>query len=271
MRPFGVVCATTRNKRDFWSGSPLGRSCALLRKAVDCFDVDVAYENRDGLPAVYNRAIERHRSAGRHYLVMVHDDVFLNDVFTFQKLLAGFASYDIQGVAGTRCLSLEMARIGWYGDCCEDHAGGCVHPVKDRDGSQLEFVRFGPAPQPCVAVDGVFLAVNLERLGAVRFDERFAFDFYDLDFCLAAHLRGLRLGAAPVLLTHLSLGAGILTDAYRRSETLFREKYREASRRASFLARLKRGLLRVVGISAGDPPRHEFAVRPRAGGGARRR
>ena len=41
----------------------------------------------------------------------------------------------------------------------------------------------------------------------VRFDPRFTFHFYDMDFCRSARERGLRLGTWPICLTHQSTGA----------------------------------------------------------------
>ena len=40
----------------------------------------------------------------------------------------------------------------------------------------------------------------------MRFDERFPFHFYDLDFCRSARANGLRLGTWPITLTHQSGG-----------------------------------------------------------------
>ena len=58
-------------------------------------------------------------------------------------------------------------------------------------------------------MDGLLLAARRDTLVArdVRFDERFLFHFYDLDFCRTARARGLKLGTWPLAVTHQSGGA----------------------------------------------------------------
>ena len=41
----------------------------------------------------------------------------------------------------------------------------------------------------------------------MRFDERFDFHFYDLDFCRTARQAGLSIGTWPIAMTHQSKGA----------------------------------------------------------------
>jgi len=40
----------------------------------------------------------------------------------------------------------------------------------------------------------------------VRFDTRFMFHFYDLDFCRSARKAGMSMGTWPIRLTHQSAG-----------------------------------------------------------------
>lgn len=67
---------------------------------------------------------------------------------------------------------------------------------------------FGPAPAACDLLDGVFLAARAGRLceSGVRFDPRFRFHFYDLDFCRTARQAGLRVGTWPIAPVHQSEG-----------------------------------------------------------------
>jgi GT2 family glycosyltransferase len=46
---------------------------------------------------------------------------------------------------------------------------------------------------------------TLARTG-LRFDPRFDFHFYDLDFCRTARSLGLRLGTWPIAITHQGVG-----------------------------------------------------------------
>ena len=68
---------------------------------------------------------------------------------------------------------------------------------------------YGPTPMPCLLLDGLFLAVRTQAVkeAGLRFDERFRFHCYDLDFCRSALQRGLRIGTWPIAVTHDSGGA----------------------------------------------------------------
>jgi GT2 family glycosyltransferase len=62
----------------------------------------------------------------------------------------------------------------------------------------------------------------------VRFDERFTFHFYDLDFCKTASAAGLRLGTWPVAVTHASGGA-FGGAAWQAAWERYRDKYKSVT------------------------------------------
>jgi len=74
-----------------------------------------------------------------------------------------------------------------------------------------------------VVLDGLFLAVDTKQIGSLRFDEQFAFDFYDVDFCLRAHCAGLVLGTVGIYVNHRS--AGIDSASYHQAQQRFRAKW----------------------------------------------
>jgi GT2 family glycosyltransferase len=78
-------------------------------------------------------------------------------------------------------------------------------------------------------MDGVFLAVKKATLlsHGLRFDPRFDFHFYDLDFCRTARDLGLRLGTWPIALTHQSRG-GYNTPAWNEKARMYLEKWADA-------------------------------------------
>jgi len=84
---------------------------------------------------------------------------------------------------------------------------------------------YGPTPKRCVVLDGLFLAVDIGKIGQGRFDEQLAFHFYDLDFCLAAHRAGLILGTTNVYVTHRS-GGNLSSPAFKAAQTAFRAKWK---------------------------------------------
>jgi GT2 family glycosyltransferase len=73
---------------------------------------------------------------------------------------------------------------------------------------KTELNKFGPWPADCELLDGVFMAarVAMLRRTGLRFDERFDFHFYDLDFSRAARQCGLKIGTWPIHVLHASKG-----------------------------------------------------------------
>ena len=202
-----VISATRLPEQDFWNRSALGIS--LRRLAFDGRIVSsVAFANRAGLPEIYNARISPANRA--EVLIFVHDDVWIEDYFLADRVLAGLQSFDVIGVAGNR--RRPPHQRGWGavgGDVANYGASDLSGAVAHGSNPFGRVATFGPVPAECELLDGVFIAARLGTLlaRAVRFDPRFDFHFYDLDFCRSARNAGLRLGTWPICLTHQSKGA----------------------------------------------------------------
>ncbi len=202
-----VVSATRRSRDAFWREAALGLS--LRRFAADDRLVPwIAYENTLGLPEIYNQVIGAPQACGA--VIFVHDDVWLDDVLFAQRILDGLLQFDVIGVAGNRRRvagqpgwAFVDTRFRW--DELSNLSGRVAHGAH----SFGRMTDYGPIAQSCELLDGVLLAARLETLARhdCRFDPRFRFHFYDLDFCRTARLRELRLGTWPIGITHQSGGA----------------------------------------------------------------
>lgn len=201
------ISATRLAERDFWNASALGHS---LRRLVhdNRLSVHVAFSNRAGLSALYNSRISPLNKS--EILVFVHDDVWIDDYFVADRVIAGLQAFDVIGVAGSR--RRAPGQRAWH----YISAPGDVADPADRSGAVAHgrnpfgnIASYGPVPAECELLDGVFLAVKLQTLldRSVRFDPIFDFHFYDLDFCRSARQAGLRLGTWPICLTHQSGGS----------------------------------------------------------------
>ena len=220
-----IISATRLSESDFWNKSALGISLRRLSYDVRLV-AHVAFENRRGLPEIYNTRI----SAGdsNDMLVFIHDDVWIDDYFLADRVIAGLRTYDVIGVAGNR--RKVQHQPGWaFVDSsfiCDDRANlsGSVAHGKHPFGP---ISYFGAVPADCELLDGVFLAAKKATLTAngVLFDPRFDFHFYDMDFCRSARQRGLRLGTWPICLTHQSGGA-FGTEQWKEKYRAYIEKWR---------------------------------------------
>jgi len=206
MSVIGIVSATRENYADFWGKTPLGIS--LGRLALESrLNACIAYENQRGLSDVYNEAINA--DFGHDYLVFVHDDVWIDDVFFCEHLIAGCETFDVIGIAGNKMRAQGQVSWAFLSDLKWDRRENLSGRLGfgDHPFGSIDF--FGPVPATCELLDGVFLAAKKTTLRAknVLFDSRFAFDFYDMDFCRTARSHGLRLGTWRISMTHASGGA----------------------------------------------------------------
>lgn len=199
-----LISATRSTQAEFAQATWLGAS--LQRLAFDArIRAQVAFENRAGLPLVYNAGLAA--CGDEDIAVFVHDDVRLDDFHLADRLAEALQRYDVVGVVGNR--RRLPGQPGWgfvddHGrwDATENLCGAVAHGAAGR------VTRFGDAPADCELLDGLLLAARVDRLRAagVQFDARFRFHLYDLDFCRSCRAAGLRLGAWPLAVTHQSAG-----------------------------------------------------------------
>lgn len=182
-------------------------------------------DNRTGLSTCYNRILDEH--AGRNeIIVFTHDDVTIGDAFIAEKLNQAVdgLQFAIVGLAGTSSFNLMLDRqITMWLQPPQTALSGAVEHASA--GNSNHWSVYGPTPRRCVVMDGLFLAVDMTKIGNVRFDENFEFHFYDLDFCLTAHRAGLALGTMNVYVNHKS-GGGYNSPAFFATQEKFRAKWR---------------------------------------------
>ncbi|GAB1393995.1 hypothetical protein MASR1M60_21590 [Rhodocyclaceae bacterium] len=227
-----LVCATPHAEAAFWTNTLLGRTLNFYRQYAAQFELRLFPENRRGLPAVYNQAIEEVRRTPR-ILVFIHDDIHFFDLFWPQSIAAGLDAFDLIGTLGCKRhypRQLSWVHV-WQGDKVgnprrEDVSGAVGHfahgevegaiplaPLRPDHlapfGGSVYMSYFGPPGQAVVLLDGMLLACRSETLWQhhLRFDERFDFHFYDMDFCRQCEQKGLRMGTWTISVLHGSHGS----------------------------------------------------------------
>lgn len=201
-----IVAATELDEDAYRTERPLPPSIERLGFGGGVVP-DIAFKNRDPLPKIYNAALDRAEEGDT--ILFTHDDVKIDDWFLARRLEEALRTFDVVGVAGN---GVRVSRQwSWYSGAqpgvwaYESLSGAVAH----GGAMQGRVTLFGPTPAPALLMDGVFLAskVSTLRRAGVRFDPRFAFHFYDLDFCRACEQAGLAMGTWPIAITHASGGA----------------------------------------------------------------
>ncbi len=227
------VCATRESQKQFFKKSPLGRSLPFYRAFPPRRRIELRLfkENAEGLPSIYNTAIEEAK-ADPAILVFIHDDVYLSDYYWAERLLDGLRLFDIVGLAGNRRRASGQASWMYLdGEFKRDRDENLSGVIGHGEGfpDLIELSVYGPPGQQVALLDGVMLAVRSDLLieSGLRFDTRFTFDFYDMDFCRQAELRGLRMGTWPISMIHGSAG-NLGGEAWRAAYRQYLVKYGEA-------------------------------------------
>ena len=216
-----VVC--TRLNAEQYKSTPTYTSMAKLEQLYGPIPTRVFCENTRGLSTCYNEAIS---DCKQSFIVFIHDDIYINDMYIFDKLSIAFSNAHVVGLAGADLVNLKDGANGWW-HIDRKHQSSCVlHTHKD---SRVETPIFPPVTQQlvkCMVMDGLFLGCNVQALKEkqVWFDEQFTFDGYDFDFCLNAREKGLVLMTWAIMVTHCSLGESALEGNFKEvGERLFKK------------------------------------------------
>ena len=197
---FQLVSATRLEEAAFWSDTLLGRSLGQPqhRQLV----ARISFANRQPLAMAYNAAIEA--APAKAVLVFCHDDLDLGPEPLVPQLEAALLRFDLVGVAGNQ--RHQSGQLAWWldprsGGWDQPYLSGALYHGAPGAG---QLAVYGPVPMPVQSLDGVFLAARADTLwrSGLRFDPRFGFHYYDLDFCRSARRAGLNLGTWPLPLLH---------------------------------------------------------------------
>jgi GT2 family glycosyltransferase len=164
----------------------------------------IEYINKgESLTKFYNKALAETKN---DIVVFAHDDIIVETKQIANRIVRMFENnpeYGIIGVAGTKYLSNTGRwwdeRKSMYGKVAHTHEGKTwlseYSPDQDK---RLE---------ETIIVDGVFFAVNKNRIKQ-NFDEAVeGFHFYDVDFSFRNHLEGVKVGVTTeIRINHMSIG-----------------------------------------------------------------
>lgn len=208
-----------------------GKSCnallSLERETFGKFGVKIKpiYNNRKGLPELYNECIDQSILGDDDWIIFCHNDIIVESNALILKLMQ--SEFDVIGVAGASQVKLQEPAL-WHlmgGGFGSGHLHGAV---AHGDMFRKHMTSFGEYPARCIILDGVLMGINKKVYGNLRFDESnpAKFHFYDLDYSLSAHKAGYKVGVSDILITHESPGLRSLEDEqWQAGQKWFLEKH----------------------------------------------
>ena len=222
-----VICSASSTDVYLWADDINKLNLLSNVKEYDGYNL-ISSNNIEPLTKVYNGMLDdiiKDRLVD--YAVFIHADVEIDDLHFFDKIIA--SEFDLVGVAAATAIDINVTPLSWY---------NAAKDVRDRRGSITHMIdskpylnAYGPPGCPdtarCLCLDGVCMIMNRKAIDSgLRFDERFAFDFYDMDLSFEAVLNHkLSIGVEPIHLIHHSIGEGIMKDSYKIAEKTFKDKW----------------------------------------------
>lgn len=206
-----------------------GKSSQLVKSLAplkDDITLVINANNSIGLSKSYNRQLTAENLIKHDIVLFAHDDVYIDDLKLKGKLYAAIDSYDIVGLAGSTSATISKPCLWHRMSDPSNWSGSVSHPIADD--TMQAVTSFGPWPQRCLLLDGLFLAVNLSRVleAGWSFNENYMYHHYDLSSCLDANKKQLRLGTYPIYVSHSSPGLSDINDmSYQNSEATFYNEY----------------------------------------------
>lgn len=187
------------------------------------FDVRIIKDNKKGLSEVYNSFIDNNEYLDK-ILLFLHDDVELNDLFLVEKL--NESPYTVTGLAGSKTCDLNLDKLAWHLATSRDNMVG---EVMHKKGDHAWTTVFGPSKGRCLIIDGLFIAVNVEKIRntPARFNETFKFHHYDMSFCLECNKNKVTVGVLPIHVIHHGMGDSMISDDWDRSNENFKKEYKK--------------------------------------------
>jgi len=183
----------------------------------------IVYSNKEGLPKVYNKFFTEDHKGKK--IIFIHDDVLIEDLFWQEKLDIAFEKYDIVGLAGSKKIDRSRPPAWHLMSNKEDIVGEVAHAYEGKTWTTV----FGPTDSRALVLDGLFIAVDVDKALSTNttFDEDFDFHHYDISFCLRANNNKLKMGVAPIKVVHFGLGDSMNTPEWNSSAARFNLKYNQ--------------------------------------------
>ena len=216
-----VTCTRAKTDKEF-EQRPIFQSLKKQFESNSGVSFHIFKDNQRGLSECYNEILNNPAHEDKTAL-FVHDDVVLEDLFLYEKLVN--SPYSITGLAGAKSFNKRSDKLAWH--LCaprEDFLGEVTHISPD---SNVWTTVFGPTKGRTLTIDGLFISCKVKDLKekGLTFDTDFNFHFYDIAFCLRANEKKVSCGVLPIRVIHHGLGDSMLTKQWDEANIKFKTHY----------------------------------------------
>jgi len=215
-----VTCTKAKTDEEFQQ-RPIFQSLKKQYEGNSNISFHLFKDNQRGLSDCYNEALTDPSNLDKT-LLFVHDDVVLEDLFLYEKLIN--SPYSITGLAGAKTFNKQADKLAWH--LCADRKD-FVGEVSHIQNEKVWTTVFGPTKSRALIIDGLFVSCKVKDLAekGLTFNSAFNFHFYDLSFCLDANDKKVTCGVLPIRVIHYGLGDSMLTTEWEEANVRFKQSY----------------------------------------------
>jgi hypothetical protein len=223
MKKLHIVSCTKVKTQEEFEKRPLSKSLKKLNTLYSSEQLTstIIYDNKQGLSAPYNKFLSnKYRDC---IVVFCHDDLILDTIFLYEHL--NKSPYTVTGLAGANKFKNDGNIIpAWHLMTEQESYVGEVKHIKNNN---IFTTVFGPTLGNAKVVDGLFIAVDVEKIlqTKARFNENYNFHHYDIAFCLECLKEKVSIGVMPINVIHYGLGDSMLTQDWERNAKVFLKEY----------------------------------------------
>lgn len=177
--------------------------------------------NKYSLSEVYNIGLKESKN---DIVLFIHNDIIFNTKKWGRILVDKFnnSDYGILGVAGTT----DLVDNGvWWTD--QSKMVGIVNHKNNNKIFESKYSNsYNKEVIEVAVIDGLFIAVNKNKIQNNFVEEFKGFHYYDIPFCIENGLKGVKIGVIfDIRLTHLSIGE--TNEEFHKNKEKFVEKYKK--------------------------------------------
>jgi GT2 family glycosyltransferase len=195
-----------------------------LRKTIGLKNPEILiYENFNqySLTEIYNIGLNESKN---DIVLFIHNDIYFNTNNWGKILLNKFNTSDhgILGIAGTTDINQNGV---WWGDSSK-MIGSVFHKHENKTFESKYSNLYNKEIIDAIVVDGLFIAVNKNKIQKSFVEEFKGFHYYDISFCLENVLEGVKIGVIfDIKVTHNSIG--MTNEEFENNRKQFIEKYKD--------------------------------------------
>jgi hypothetical protein len=195
----------------------LRKSCGVPKAQV----IEKVNNGEKSLNQTYNEILQESEN---DIVILCHDDLYFETKGWGFKVIEHFQKNDfgILGVAGSTYLPMS----GMWWEDKRKMIGIVNHEHEDKKWESKYSEEQGKKIKQTVLIDGLFIAVDKNRIKE-NFNEKIeGFHFYDLEFCIGNYKKDVKIGVVTnIRITHKSIG--MTNEQWEENRRLFAERHKE--------------------------------------------